>query len=101
MRVPAQQLTRVADGRQFEVQNLLPSDTRFKVLVFIGDVSDAIQIAKVNQLVGDLGKTDGFLRRYSPDGNVFAAFDIISIASNNDNIRYTDVPDLLRSHWSK
>ncbi|KAG5725040.1 Phenol 2-monooxygenase [Termitomyces sp. T112] len=101
MRVPAQQLTRVADGRQFEVQNLLLSDTRFKVLVFTGDVSDATQKVKVNKLVADMGASDGFLRRYSHGGNIFAAFDIISIASSNDNIRYIDVPDLLRSHWSK
>ncbi|KAG6902556.1 hypothetical protein C0995_014945 [Termitomyces sp. Mi166 len=101
MRVPAQQLTRAADGRQFELQNLLPSDTRFKVLVFTGDVFDATQREKVNRLAADMEASDGFLRRYSPGGDIFAAFDIISIASDNNNTPYTDVPSLLRSHWSK
>lgn len=100
MRVPAQRLTRAADGRQYELQTLLPSDTRFKVLVFIGDISDAHQRAKVEKLVEDMGSSSGFLRRYSPS-DIFTAFDIISIVSNNDNIRHTDVPGLLCSHWSK
>ncbi|KAG6876188.1 hypothetical protein C0992_000550 [Termitomyces sp. T32_za158] len=97
-RVPAQRVTRVADGRQYELQDLLPSDTRFKVLVFTGDISDADQRANVEKLVADMGAENGFLKRYSPNST---AFDIISIASNNDNILYTDVPELLRSHWSK
>ncbi|KAG6900026.1 hypothetical protein C0993_004083 [Termitomyces sp. T159_Od127] len=99
-RVPSQLITRAADGRQYELQNLLPSDTRFKVLVFTGDIYDAVQRAKVEKLVADMEASNGFLRRYSPN-DIFTAFDIISIASNKGNILYTDVPDLLRSHWSK
>ncbi|KAG6829067.1 hypothetical protein H0H92_005841 [Tricholoma furcatifolium] len=100
-RVPAQTLVRAADGRQFELQNLLPSDTRFKILVFTGDISEAEQKDKVNKLALDMGANDGFLKQYSPHGVISTAFDILSIASSTDNVNYTDFHSLFRSHWSK
>ncbi|KAG6850666.1 hypothetical protein H0H93_010394 [Arthromyces matolae] len=100
-RVPSQQLTRIADGRPFELQNLLPSDTRFKLLVFTGDLSNPIQNARVSKLAMDLMSKDSFLRRYSVGGDIFAAFDILSITANQNNIQCRDLPEFLRSHWSR
>ncbi len=37
--MPPQIILRAADARPYELQDLLPSDTRFKVIVFSGDVN--------------------------------------------------------------
>ncbi|KAG6841243.1 hypothetical protein C0991_000527 [Blastosporella zonata] len=100
-RLPGQRLVRAADGRVFELQSLLPADTRFKLLVFTGDISDAIQQSKLTTFAADVGADDHFLKRYSPGGNISSAFDIISITSNSGSVQHTDLPELLRSHWSK
>lgn len=100
--MPPQILIRAADSRPFELQELLPSDIRFKVLVFAGDTSHPSQRAKLATLAAEMNLPDGFLRSYSPRGDIFAAFDIITISSaKNGIVRYTDVPELFRSHWSK
>ena len=49
-RVVPQVLLRAADRRPYEIQDLLPSDARFKVLVFVGDNADG---------GADGGATDG------------------------------------------
>jgi phenol 2-monooxygenase len=101
-RVPPQILIRAADSRPFELQELLPSDSRFKVLVFAGDTSLPSQRANLNTLATGMNAADGFLRSFSPHGKIFDAFDIIAISSTKNSIvRYTDVPELFRSHWTK
>ncbi|KAG6908895.1 hypothetical protein DXG01_002873 [Tephrocybe rancida] len=99
-RLPSQLLLRVADGRPFELQHLLPSDARFKILVFTGDIYDARQRAKVSACAADMDARDGFLRRSSPGGNIFAIFDILAITPKG-RAQYADLPEFLRSHWSK
>jgi len=39
-------LVRETDVRPYEFQDLLPADTRFKILVFSGDTTDAAQRIK-------------------------------------------------------
>ncbi|KAF9466163.1 FAD binding domain-containing protein [Collybia nuda] len=101
-RMPPQILIRAADARPFELQDLLPSDTRFKVLIFAGDTSQATQRAKVDNLAVDMSASHRFLKTYSPSGDIFAAFDILSISSaTKSEVRYNELPKLFRSHWSK
>ncbi|KAJ7580156.1 FAD binding domain-containing protein [Mycena floridula] len=94
-RMPPQILIRAADFRPFNIHDLLPSDFRFKVLVFTGDTTQVAQLVKVNQVATDM--EHGFLKQFPLD-----AFDIISISSaKKANVRYTDLPAIFRSHWSK
>ena len=44
--MPPQIIIRAADARPFELQDLLPADTRFKVLIFAGDFADAVKAAR-------------------------------------------------------
>lgn len=52
-RMPPQVIVRAADARAYELQDLLPSDARFKILVFAGDTANPAQRAKVEKLVGE------------------------------------------------
>ncbi|GLB41636.1 putative phenol hydroxylase, C-terminal dimerisation domain [Lyophyllum shimeji] len=103
-RLPPQLLVRAADHRPFELQDLVPSDTRFKVLVFTGDIYEPIQKDRLAKLAVKMGANDAFLKRYSPGGDIFAAFDILAITMKKEEkmvVRHTDLPDLFRTHWSK
>ncbi|KAI0339685.1 hypothetical protein BDW22DRAFT_1361261 [Trametopsis cervina] len=92
---------RVADGRPFEIQDLLPSDTRFKVLVFAGNTTEEGQMSLVNAFATELEDKDGFFRRHGEE-NPSKMFDILAISSQpKDKLNYVDLPAVLRPHWSK
>jgi len=102
-RMVPQTVIRAADAWPFDIQDMLPADTRFKVVVFLGDLSEDVQREKVNILVQELEKPDSFLKTYPPPGvAIDAVFDIISImAGKKVDVDFTDVPELIRPHWSK
>ncbi|KAF7302055.1 hypothetical protein MIND_00772000 [Mycena indigotica] len=89
-RMPPQVVVRAADFRAMELQDLLPSDTRFKLLFFTGDAETSM-LEKLAQGVQSI------LAKY---GTV--AIDIISIVkSKRPNFSFLELPEELRPHWSK
>ncbi|KIO07031.1 hypothetical protein M404DRAFT_137441 [Pisolithus tinctorius Marx 270] len=100
-RMPPQIFIQGADARPVEVHDLLPADTRFKILVFLGPL-DGSRLVKVNGLANDLDAPTSFLRKYSIDGQFSHIFDIISIAQGDKFVfNYLHVPQIFRPHWSK
>jgi len=105
-RLVPQIILRAADARPFEIQDLCPSDTRFKILVFVGDLKNPKQNQRVNELAADMGAAKGLLNmfggRYDQDTGEWDAFDLLSICSGKkESVSYLDVPPLFRSQWSK
>lgn len=101
-RMPPQKLIRLADARPMELQDLLPADLRFKVLIFTGDTTDDVQRGTIQKLAEDMGRPESFLNKFSAEGDPAKLFDIISISSGSKSIMYwTDLPALFRAHWSK
>ena len=72
--------TRAADARPYNIQDLLPSDTRFKILVFAGNTANAAQAARVQALAEEMNRPEGFLKRFGR-GEPRKVFDILSISS--------------------
>ena len=100
-RILPQVFLRAADCRPFEIQDLLPSDARFKIILFIGDTSDSRQLGIINDLANEL---EGILGKLAPLGHIFTMFDILAICSDTKtSIRLgcKKLPLLLRSHWSR
>ncbi|KDQ19535.1 hypothetical protein BOTBODRAFT_102644 [Botryobasidium botryosum FD-172 SS1] len=94
-RLPPGIILRMANFRPFELHDLLPSDTRFKVLILPGDISDPKQKAKLNAIATRLDQPEGFLKRFTPPGAPEdAIFDIITISTQM-------IPPRLLSHWEK
>jgi phenol 2-monooxygenase (NADPH) len=92
---------RAADARPFEIQDLLPADTRFKVLVFTGDTTDADQLARVRKLAENIDSPKSFYKKFGGQQPA-QVFDILSISSvGKEHVNYTDMPPVLRTHWSK
>ncbi|KIK81429.1 hypothetical protein PAXRUDRAFT_15250 [Paxillus rubicundulus Ve08.2h10] len=100
-RMLPQIFVRAADARPVQIQDMLPADIRFKVLVFTGILTDK-QIANVNSLATQLSKPSSFLQKYAADGDVSSVFDIITIvAGRKEEANFLVVPLLFREHWSK
>jgi phenol 2-monooxygenase len=98
-RVLPQVFLRAADSRPYEIQDLIVSDTRFKVLVFVGDTSDAGQRDRLTDLAGEMKDV---LSPYAPGGDVSKVFDILTFGTTRkEKVLYNDVPPFFRSHWSK
>lgn len=100
-RMPPQILLRAADSRPVELQDLLPSDTRFKFLLFTGDMSSPLQQGKLSELSQRLGRPEGLL---DPTlvGSRRTMLEVLTIGVGSKwTVRYTDIPPLFRSHWSK
>jgi phenol 2-monooxygenase (NADPH) len=94
-RILPQIFVRAADARPYEIQDLLPADMRFKLLVFTG-----LDLAPVNALAE---KLEPVLTALTPQGKqVHDVFDILSIVQGTkEDVEYTRFPTLMRSHWSK
>ncbi|KIK75908.1 hypothetical protein PAXRUDRAFT_783815 [Paxillus rubicundulus Ve08.2h10] len=90
-----------ANMRPVEIQDMLPADTRFKLLLFVGHLTE-IRISQLNLLAKDLSKPTALFQKYSPHGNISSLFDIVTVtAGKKDDINYLNVPALFRPHWSK
>ncbi|KAJ3502469.1 hypothetical protein NLJ89_g8874 [Agrocybe chaxingu] len=89
---------RAADSRPFHIQDLLPSDGRFKLLIFTGNTADATCRKKTVDVAQDL---ESVLSKFIT-GKTSLLFDILAISSaTKAAVRYNDLPKLFRSHWSK
>jgi phenol 2-monooxygenase len=100
-RMLPQILVRAADARPYELQDLLPADTRFKILIFAGNITDAVQRMKVEKLAEEMGRPQSFLKNI-PGEEWNKVFDILAISSGKkEHVNYTELPELFRSHWSK
>jgi phenol 2-monooxygenase (NADPH) len=100
--MPPQILIRAADARPVELQDLLPADSRFKVLIFAGDTTVVAQRMKMETLAEKMSEPESFLNKYTLAEEWNRVFDILAIClGKKKQINYTDVPKLFRSHWSK
>ena len=100
-RILPQIFVRAADARPVDIQDLLPADIRWKILVFFG-ILDESRLPRAKLLAKDLNEPTSFLRKYPVDGQIPRIFDIIAIvAGNRSNFNYLNVPAFFRPHWSK
>ncbi|KAI0730556.1 FAD binding domain-containing protein [Earliella scabrosa] len=90
-----------ADAKPVNIHDLLPADTRFKILVFVGDVKTETGAGQLRALAERMQEPSSFLRRFS-HGDHSQIFDVLCFtAAERDSVDYTDVPEVFRSHWSK
>ncbi|KZT52379.1 hypothetical protein CALCODRAFT_502386 [Calocera cornea HHB12733] len=98
-----QVIIRVADTRPYEIQDLLVSDTKWKVVFFVGDPKEEKQQAVINAVGEHLLCSKSFARRFTPKGAAQdAVFTLLTVSSTSkDDADYTDIHPGLRTHWSK
>lgn len=89
-RVSPQVFVRAADSRPYEIQDLLPADTRFKVLVFGGDIALQRDRARMQAVADEMAKEDSFLTRYGRGKKgEWEVFDVLAFSSaKHDTVDY-------------
>jgi phenol 2-monooxygenase (NADPH) len=85
-------LVRAADAREVNIQDLAPSNARFKLFVFPGE-----QHAHAPAIAAHLGSPECFFNKHPRD-----AFEIITVLQGSKNtVNYLELPPVLRPHWTK
>ena len=71
-----------ADVRPVNIHDHLPSDTRFKVLVFVGNVARQEVLARVRALAEEMVQPEHFVRRFGGAGDEYQrVFDFLCICA--------------------
>lgn len=104
-RILPQTLIRAADARPYELQDLCPADIKFKILIFLGDITEPVQVERAQKLAEALGKPESFLSKYgrAKAGLIgWKVFELLTIcATRKEVVNYLDIPALMRPHWTK
>ena len=100
-RMPPQRFVRAADGQPCELQDLLPADTRFKVLVFVGDTNNKDQMKRVNACAHHLERTDAFFKHYGGNDPTQRFNLLILSAVSTFDTNSTELIRIFRIHWSQ
>jgi len=92
--LPSRRLLRLADHRPFDLQDALPSNLHFKVVVFVGDFRTEGDVHRIEKASKQLRRTlDGLPHEY---------VDIIVVAKSvNDATVFSDFPADLRPLWTR
>ncbi|KAI6107750.1 FAD binding domain-containing protein, partial [Pisolithus croceorrhizus] len=102
-RMLPQVFVRAADARPVEIHDLLPADTRFKILIFLGSMAEESRLAEINALADELSSPTGFLRKYSVESQTPSPMSDLTtiVVGNKEKFNYLNVPLVFRPHWSK
>lgn len=89
-RMPPQVLIRAADGRPVDLQDMLPSNTLFKLFVFTGDTAAAT-------LNGLASNVEAIMHKFATR----VELSCILSSSKRPDFGFMDLPLVLRPHWSR
>lgn len=101
-RFPPKIVLRAGDDRTVQIHDILPSDTSFKLLVVTCDLYDEIQSTLVKALAEQIAESALCIRRpLNEEKSIQMVEPMIIVRGKKGEVRWTDVPAVLRSHWSK
>ena len=82
MLMPSYKVLNQADARPWHLQELLPSNGTWRILVFAGDLRDTYQLDRYEALGQGLSSRNSFLHRYTPrEEKIDSVFEVITIHS--------------------
>lgn len=89
-----------ADARPWHFAERLPSDGRFRIVLFVGNMADPAQRQRVEALAAALDAPDGPLRRFTPHGaKVDSVIQLLTIHSApREAVDIFDFPEVLRPY---
>jgi phenol 2-monooxygenase len=96
-RIPSQTVEKHANGEPHEFGKSFPSDGRYRIVIFAGDVSRPEQLRRVERLSQVLELPEAFLRRF--DGQGIAPQDVFETlvlhTASRDEVEIADLPAFL------
>lgn len=99
-RIPSVKVLSQSDARPWHLQELLPANGRWRVLVFPGDVTKKDQQAKLAHIADVFGGSKSFIKRYTPKGARYdAAFEVLAIHNaKRTEVTIFDFPEVFRPY---
>lgn len=96
-RLPSQTVERHMNGEPISFGKCFPSDGRYRIIVFAGNISEPGQLRRVENLSKVLNLSEGLVQRLDSRGiTPQDVFDILIVHSaSRDNVEVTDLPPLL------
>ena len=83
-RIPSYKVLNQAEARPIQLADLLPSDGRWRLLVFAGDIKDKVQSERISGLGQALAAPNSCLRRYTPsDKAIDSVIEVLTIHSSS------------------
>ncbi|KAI9369456.1 FAD binding domain-containing protein [Aspergillus egyptiacus] len=99
-RIPSVKVLSQADARPWHLQERLPSNGSWRVLVLAGDVTKAAQKEKIEKLGAALSDKNSFLRRYTPAGARYdSVIEVLTVhAAPRHAVDIFDFPEVFRPY---
>ncbi|BCS26562.1 putative FAD monooxygenase [Aspergillus puulaauensis] len=99
-RMPSVKVLSQADARPWHIQERLPSNGRWRVMVFAGDVTKQPQKEKIERLGAALGSKGSFLQCYKPAGARYdSVIEVLTVhAGPRDAVDIFDFPEVFRPY---
>ncbi|KAJ0413345.1 FAD binding domain-containing protein [Aspergillus carlsbadensis] len=99
-RMPSVKIVSQADARPWHLQERLPSNGRWRLMVFAGDVTKSQQKENIGQLGAALGSKTSFLKRYTPAGGRYdSVIEVITVhAAPRGQVDIFDFPEAFRPY---
>lgn len=98
MRMPSFKVLNQSDARPWHLQELLKSDSRFRIILFAGNVTSAVQKTRIEKFCAKLDAPGSFLRRFTPASRpIDSVIEILTLHSAKrwDVEMLRDFPNLL------
>lgn len=101
-RIPSVKVLSQADARPWHLQELLPSNGRWRVLVFPGNIQEKAPATRLNDLANSFENSDSFVSRFTPAGSpADAVFEIFAVhKAPRTAVTIFDLPPIFR-HFSE
>ncbi|MCJ1386449.1 hypothetical protein MMC17_009575 [Xylographa soralifera] len=96
MRFPSAQVIRFCDAFPMQLVRALPSDGRWRIVVFAGDVRQDAAARKLNQLGDSLFSDGGLVQKYLPAGSDIDSFIEVILVLSGERLKI-DVEQI--PHW--
>ncbi|PVH72447.1 2-polyprenyl-6-methoxyphenol hydroxylase [Cadophora sp. DSE1049] len=103
MRFPSVQVVRFCDALPIQLQKALPSDGRWRIVVFAGDLTDSESSARLKKLGHYLNLVESPVRRYTPqDRDIDSAIEVIVVLSGSrQDLEQDGIPEFFRPKTGK
>ena len=95
-----QRIIRAADAQSFEIQDLCPADTRFKVLMFVGETSSDADVQRIETFLDKFENPESFFSR--SEAHKKGMLDLLTICKGSkEHFNWNRMPYVLRRHWTQ
>ena len=97
-RMPSVKVLNQSDARPWHLQELLPSNGRWRVIIFTGDISGEKQRGRLESAGKSLNDKGSFVYRFTPPGSAFdTVFEIFAVHSTpRQEVTIFDFPEVFR-----